>query len=138
MFVLDTCFISEFTNKSPNSGVVSWMRQQAEAELFLTTMTLGEIVKGIKRLPMGPKRSRLERWHAVELRSRFRGRILSLDEAASYQWGCLCAHLELAGKRMPAVDSQIAAICLLHDAVLVTRNEADFTGSGVRLLNPWT
>ena len=53
MFVLDTCFVSEFTKKKPNPGVLSWIRQQKESDLLITTMTLGESVKGIERLPQG-------------------------------------------------------------------------------------
>ena len=94
MFVLDTCLVSEFARKAPNPGVVAWMRQQVEAELMLTTMTLGEVVKGIERLPPGPKRTELEAWFSNDLLHRFRGRIYSLDTAASYEWGKLCARLD--------------------------------------------
>lgn len=114
------------------------MRQQVEAELVLTAMTLGEIVKGIERLPLGQKRSDLEFWFANGLLRRFRGRIYSLDTAASYEWGKLCARLELSGTPMPAVDSQIAAVGVLLGAEVVTRNEADFAHSGVKVINPWT
>ena len=138
MFVLDTCLVSEFARKAPNPGVVAWMRQQVEAELMLTTMTLGEVVKGIERLPPGPKRTELEAWFSNDLLHRFRGRIYSLDTAASYEWGKLCARLELSGTPMPAVDSQIAAVCVLLGADVVTRNESDFANSGVKVINPWT
>ena len=138
MFVLDTCFVSEFTKKQPNPGVLSWIRQQQESYLLITTMTLGELVKGIERLPQGKRRLDLENWYANDLLVRFEGRIQSLDEAAGYEWGKLCARLEQAGTPMPAVDSQIAAVCLLRGAELVTRNEADFTHSGVKIVNPWT
>lgn len=138
MFVLDTCLVSEFTKGLPNAGVLAWMRQQVESELWLTTMTLGEVVKGIERLPLSTKRMELEHWYAHDLLVRFQGRIQSLDEATSYEWGKLCARLELAGTPMPAVDSQIAAVCLLRGAVLVTRNEADFVNAGVKIINPWT
>lgn len=138
MFVLDTCLVSEFAKKAPNTGVVNWMRQQVEADLLITTMTLGEVVKGIHRLPLGQKRSDLEQWYANDLIVRFQGRIHSLDEAVGYEWGKLCARLELAGTAMPAVDSQIAAVCLLLGASLVTRNVADFAHCGVKLVNPWT
>ena len=138
MFVLDTCLVSEFARKSPNLGVVAWLRQQVETELLITTMTLGEIVKGIERLPLSQKRTELETWFATDLLPRFRGRIQSLDEAASYERGRLCARLELSGTPMPAVDSQIAAVCLLRGADIVTRNVSDFAQSGVRVVNPWT
>lgn len=138
MFVLDTCLVSEFVKKTPNPGVVAWIAAQIESELLITTMTLGEIVKGIERLPHGPKRAELNDWYSNQMLSRFRGRIQNFDEPASREWGKLCARLEQQGTRMPAVDSQIAAVCLLTGADLVTRNESDFAHSGIRVVNPWT
>ena len=138
MFVLDTCFVSEFTRKTPHPGVIGWLDQQVVSDLLITTLTLGEIAKGIERLPMSQKRTDLEIWLAHDLLARFAGRIVSFDEAAGFEWGRLCARLEMGGFMMPAVDSQIAAICLLRGADIVTRNIADFAHSGVRVVNPWT
>lgn len=138
MFVLDTCFLSEFTRKTPDPGVIAWLGQQQPSDLWFTTMTLGELVKGIERLPLGQKRTGLEIWLANDLLQRFRGRIMSFGEAAGIEWGRLCARLENTGRTMPAVDSRIAALCLLHGADIVTRNTADFAHSGVRVVNPWT
>ncbi len=101
-------------------------------------MTLGEIAKGIERLPASQKRTDLEIWLTHDLLERFAGRIVSFDEAACFEWGRLSARLEMAGFMMPAVDSQIAAICILRGADIVTRNAADFAHSGVRVVNPWT
>lgn len=56
MFVLDTCFVSEFTRKTPDPGVIAWLDQQVPSDLLITTLTLGEIAKGIERLPMRQKR----------------------------------------------------------------------------------
>ncbi len=138
MFILDTCLVSEFTRKTPNVGVIRWLDQQETGDLFITTLTLGEIAKGIERLPVSRKRTELEIWLAHDLLARFAGRIVTFDEAAGFEWGRLCARLELAGFMMPAVDSQIAAICLLRGADIVTRNAADFAHAAVRVVNPWT
>lgn len=138
MFLLDTCFVSEFTRKTPNPGVIDWLGRQEISDLLITTLTLGEIAKGIERLPMSRKRADLEIWLAHDLLARFAGRIVGFDEAAGFEWGRLCARLETGGFMMPAVDSQIAAICLLRGADLVTRNVADFAHTGVRIVNPWT
>ena len=138
MFVLDTCFVSEFAMKVPNTGVLKWLGQQDEAGLFITTLTLGELVKGIERLSLGRKRTELERWLDHDLLLRFHGRIFSFDQAAARDWGRLCATLERHGLTMPAVDSQITAICLVHGADIVTRNSKDFRSTGVEVVNPWT
>ena len=118
--------------------MIAWLAQQQISDLLITTLTLGELVKGIERLPPGQKRTELEIWLANDLLQRFHGHIASFDEAASFQWGRLCAHLESSGLMMPAVDSQIAAVCLLHGADIVTRNATDFIHSGVKVVNPWT
>lgn len=138
MTVLDTCLVSEFVKKIPNPGVLAWLAFQREEELFITSLALGELVKGIERLPTGPKRTALEAWLQKDLGIRFQGRILAFDTAAAHEWGRLCAQLEAQGIRMPAVDSQIAAICLHHRAAIVTRNVNDFIRSGVQVVNPWT
>ena len=106
------------------------MRLQVEAELLITTMTLGKVVKGIERLPMGQRRSELEHWYANDLRARFQGRIQSLDEAASYEWGAMRA----AGNGWDAAAcGGFANRGGLHPAGSCggARNEADFVQSGV-------
>lgn len=118
--------------------MIAWLGGQQPADLLITTLTLGELVKGIERLPMGQKRTDLETWLSNDLLQRFDGRIASFDEPAGFEWGRLCARLETSGLVMPAVDSQIAAVCLLHGADIVTRNTIDFTHSGVKIINPWT
>lgn len=138
MFVLDTCLVSESVRKTPNTGVMQWIGTQRSEDLWLTTLTLGELVKGIQRLPSESKRSDLEHWYAQDLMARFRGRIQGLDDGVAFEWGRLCARLESAGTPMPAVDSQIAAVCLYLGATLVTRNVAEFRHAGVQVLNPWS
>ena len=64
--------------------------------------------------------------------------VSEFDQAASREWGRLCAQMDLSGHPMPAVDAQIAAVCLLHGAAIVTRNEKHFANSGVQVVNPWT
>ncbi|MDZ4286776.1 MAG: type II toxin-antitoxin system VapC family toxin [Prosthecobacter sp.] len=138
MFVLDTCVVSEFVKTVPNSGVLAWLKAQKEEDLLITTLTLGELLKGIERLPQGPKRSNLEAWFHFDLMIRFHNRIIAFDQVASFEWGRLCARLVMSGLPMPAVDSQIAAICLSRAASLVTRNTSDFVASGVPIINPWS
>jgi toxin FitB len=138
MFVLDTCRVSEFVKKLPNDGVLHWMASENEGDLFLTSLTLGEVIKGIERLPLGKRRNELADWCETQLRRRFQNRILNFDENAGMTWGRLCARMEKLGYRMPAVDSQIAAVCSFYGATLVTRNVADFKDSGIAILNPWT
>jgi tRNA(fMet)-specific endonuclease VapC len=137
-FLLDTCVISELVAKQPNPAVVQWVDSIDENLLFLSAITIGEIKRGIEKLPDSSRKSALEDWLEDDLLIRFRDKILSIDIAVMLVWGQLAADLEKQGKPMPAVDSLIAATCLQGRLDLVTRNESDFVHSGVNVINPWT
>lgn len=135
--LLDTCIICEPTRKQPSARVLAWLAEQPEESLYLSVLTLGEIRKGIARLPVGPKRKRLERWLEHDLRERFTGRILWVDAEIADLWGRLQAQAEARGQSLPTFDSLLAATALFHGLTLVTRNTADFSATGVELLDPW-
>ncbi|MDD3828735.1 MAG: type II toxin-antitoxin system VapC family toxin [Anaerolineae bacterium] len=137
-FLLDTCVISELVARQPNPAVVQWVDSVDENMLFLSAITIGEIKRGIEKLPDSSRKSALEDWLEDDLLIRFRDKILSIDAAVMLVWGQLAADLEKQGKPMPAVDSLIAATCLQGKLDLVTRNESDFVHSGVTVINPWT
>lgn len=100
-------------------------------------VTIGEIKKGIERLPESKRKDALDQWLRDDLLAQFRHRIIGLDVELMLQWGTLLARLEARGKMMPAVDAMIAAIAIQDDLTLVTRNATDFIESGARLFNPW-
>ena len=136
-FLLDTCVISEVVKPSPNPAVLAWLAAQEEASLFISVLTLGELRRGVERLPASRKREALTAWLESELSARFSGRILSIDEAVAAQWGVMQARAERAGARLPAIDSLIAATAMAHHLTVVSRNIQDMEASGVSLLNPW-
>jgi len=136
-FLLDTCVISELVAKQPNPAVLHWVDSIDENMMFLSAITIGEIKRGIEKLPDSSRKSALEDWLESDLLIRFRDKILSIDAAVMLVWGQLAADLEKQGKPMPAVDSLIAATCLQGKLDLVTRNESDFVNSGVTVINPW-
>ena len=136
-FLLDTCVISELVARRPDPDVVQWVDSVDEERLFLSTITVGEIKKGIEKLGVSSRRSTLAEWLEDELLIRFKDRILPIDIAVMLVWGKLLADLEKQGKRMPAIDSLLAATALHGELGLVTRNEADFAHCGVTVINPW-
>jgi tRNA(fMet)-specific endonuclease VapC len=136
-YLLDTCVISELVARQPNPAVLQWVDSLDEEKLYLSAITIGEIKKGIERLPGSPRKSTLTEWLEGDLLIRFKDRILSLDTAVMLAWGTLAAGMERQGTRMPAIDSLIAAIALEGQLTLVTRNVDDFKRSGVSILNPW-
>jgi tRNA(fMet)-specific endonuclease VapC len=136
-YLLDTCVISELTTQNPDSRVIAWIDQVAEERLWLSVITIGEIKRGIERLPDSRKKRDLDRWLAEELLARFKDRIFSIDSGVMLTWGEMTARLEKTGRNLPAIDSLVAAIALHHQVHLATRNEKDFLGTGVQLFNPW-
>jgi len=136
-YLLDTCVISEFTKRQPDRSVVQWLADCDELSIYLSVLSIGEIQKGIQRLPDSPRKTDLTEWLETGLIRRFQGRLLILDTDVMLAWGSLVARLESAGQKMPAIDSLIAATALHYGLILATRNLSDFEPSGVKTLNPW-
>jgi predicted nucleic acid-binding protein len=136
-FLLDTNVLSELIKPRPHGNVVRWVESTDESFLFLSVLTFGEIGRGIAKLRPGARRAALESWLTVELRSRFQGRILPVDDAVAIRWGTVAAVAAAAGGPVPVIDGLLAATALHHDLTLVTRNGSDVAGTGVRVLDPW-
>ena len=136
-YLLDTCLISELVKKEPNPAVVSWLDEQDEQKLFLSVLNLGELQKGISKLPDGIKKDELQAWVALDLVERFTGRILEIDMETALCWGRLQGEAEQAGEKLPVMDSLIAATAVAHGLIVVTRNVRDVERCKVRVCNPW-
>lgn len=135
-YLLDTCVLSEFRKKVPEPKVLAWLELQDEDSLFLSVISIGETQKGISRLPASRRRNDLTTW-LESVVYRYGDRVLPLDTEVIQAWGELSATLEQKGRVLPAADSFIAATAIFHDLVVVTRNEDDFKGTGVRIINVW-
>lgn len=135
-YLLDTCLISEFQKPKPEQKVLKWLTNQIEESLFLSVVTIGEIQKGISALVPSKKRKNLEGW-LQSLIFRYNGRIISLGTDEMLFWGDVIIKLEKKGRVLPFMDSLIAATALTYDLVLITKNEADFKNTGVKILNAW-
>lgn len=136
-YLLDTHAVTEPSRPVPDVGLLSWMRRQDEADLFVSVVTFGELRRGAVLLPSGPKRGRFERAHRQALRW-YASTILELDLKVFVVWGELSARHRLAGVAPGMSDELIAATALVHDLTVVTRNAADFQHAGCRVLSPWT
>lgn len=137
-YLLDTCLISELVKKEPNPAVVNWLDAQEEPNLFLSVLTLGELQKGIEKLPAGAKKDELRAWAGHDLVARFAGRIVTVDLETALSWGKLQGESEAQGETLPVMDSLIAATAKAHGLIVVTRNVKDMERCQVRLCNPWS
>lgn len=136
MFLLDTNVVSEPTKKQPSPKVLSWLAAQRAPTLFMSVVSLGELTRGLDKLPSGRRKQDLTKWiNRLSLDEFAHGRMLSVDDAVALTWGRLDA---LAGRTLAVPDALIAATALVHNLTIATRNQRDFAGLGVRVVNPWT
>ena len=133
-YLIDTNVLSELRRPQPHPSVLAWFEKHPKRTLYLSVLTLGEIRKGINKLPSGPRREALDNWLEQELPMYFSGRLLTLDAATADTWGQLCARVQ---RPLPAIDGLLAATALQHHMSLVTRNTRDFEGLGLNVVNPW-
>ena len=137
-FLLDTNVLSEPTKERPNSGVLTWLSQVNEDQVFVSVVTITELRYGVERLPIGKRRERLDGWLRRDLILRFEGRILPIDLPIADACGGLMARSESIGRPMEARDAFIAATAEVHGLTLVTRNASDFEPTLKAIMSPWT
>ncbi len=135
-YLLDTCIISELVRPVPNKAVMNWLASVPSEHLFLSALTIGEVKRGIARMPESKKKTRLLGWFEMLL-SDYSDRIIPVDRAIAEAWGNLQAIAEEAGQRMSVIDGYIAATAAARQMVVVTRNEDDFAPSHQVVINPW-
>ena len=134
---MDTNVIFELVKAKPEAKVVNWVRRIDEDALFLSVLTLGEMRKCIAEVTSGAGRAKLEMWLDTELRARFAGRFLPVDEEVADRWGTTPVVMARTGKPLPMIDGLMVATASRYNLVFVTRNTADFAGTGVPCLDPW-
>ena len=132
-WLLDTNIISNVTKPAPSERLVAWMAEQADEDLFICSLTVAEIRRGILEKPAGKKRRELERWFAGPdgPQTLFAGRVLPFDEEAGLAWARLMAEGTAKGRPRSPLDMIIAAVAEANGCMVVTENERDFAGVGV-------
>ena len=134
--LLDTCVLSELRRPKGNASVRRAVDALADESLFISVVSVGEIVKGIALLRDTQHRRALEAWLQT-LERHYADRLLPIDLETSRIWGELTAAAQKAGRTIPATDGLIAATARRHGLHVMTRNTGDFEATGVLLLNPW-
>jgi predicted nucleic acid-binding protein len=135
-YLLDTNIISNAVKAAPSSALLAWMEDQLDEDLFISSLSLAEIRRGVLEKPAGKKRKELEQWFAGPEgpQALFRGRVLAFDERAALIWGRLMAQGTAQGRPRSALDTIVAAIAEANDCVVVTDNEKHFPGA--KVINP--
>jgi len=135
-YLLDTNILSNVTKPKPSEALLAWMGDQVDTDLFIASLTVAEIRRGVLEKPAGKRRDQLESWFSGPEgpQALFAGRILSFDEKAGLIWARLMADGKGKGRPRSGLDTIIAAVAEANECVLVTDNERDF--DGIEIVNP--
>jgi predicted nucleic acid-binding protein len=135
-YLLDTNILSNVVKPQPSKSLLAWMAVQEDDDLFIASLTVAEIQRGILEKPRGKKRDALDAWFSGREgpQSLFAGRILSFDDKAGLIWARLMAEGTAAGWPRSGLDMIIAAVAGANECLLVTDNEKDF--AGLQIVNP--
>jgi toxin FitB len=136
-YLLDTCFISELRKPEPKQSVTDWFSAVDEHCLYISALTIGEIRYGIALLTDDRKKKDLQAWLS-RIEESFAELILPVDEIVAKKWGDMRACLQAKGVSISVVDGLLAATCYTNRLTLVTRNEKDFSATGIDIINPWS
>lgn len=135
-YLLDTNIISNVVKPSPSSSLLAWMGAQRDEDLFIASLTVAEIRRGILDMPPGRKRRALDAWFdgPEAPRALFAGRVLPFDDRAALLWAWLMSNGKAEGRPRSSLDMIVAATAGANDCVVVTDNERDF--AGLDIVNP--
>jgi toxin FitB len=136
-YILDTNVISELVAAQPSPNVTRWIEEVDPNQVYLSVIAIGELKKGIEKLPDSRRKKLLDQWLSADLLVRFQDRILLIDQETMLLWGAMSARLETAGRPISAMDGLLAATALQYQYALVTRNTTHFIDTGIQLHNPW-
>ncbi len=137
MIILDTNAVSEPLKPLPNAQYMHWFAAQPIDSLYLTSITVAEMLTGIAKMPAGKRRNAVQTGISKQVFPLFDGRVLNFDAACAAFFAEVIVRANRTGNDIAFEDAAIAAIALTHRFQLVTRNVRDFKGTGVALINPW-
>lgn len=136
MIVLDTNVVSEAMKPAPNPHVRAWLNNQAAETLYLTSVTLAELLFGIRLLPSGKRKDILVQ--ALDrLMALFRNRVLPFDTDAAKFYAELAVAARGAGRAFPTADGYIAAIAASRRFMVASRDVAPYEAAKIVVINPW-
>lgn len=137
-WLLDTNVISELRKPKANDNVRAFVASQPGEILFLSDITIAEIRFGIEQLDDPGRRADLNLWLDRTLRPVFEGRILSIGEDVILRWKMLHVAGQKRGHTFSQPDLFIAALAVVEDLVVVSRDTSEFIAAGVPVFDPWS
>ena len=137
MILIDTIVVSEPLRPRGDPRVAAWLDRQGPESLYISTISVAEVLFGVATLPAGQRRARLAEAFENEVARLFAGRVLSFDLSAARTCAAVMAAARACGFAIGVADGQIAAIAAANALSVATRDEAPFKAAGVETVNPW-
>ncbi len=134
-YLLDTNVVSEIVKRNPAPSVMQWLEKIPNDLIYISVLTIGEIRKGIEKIPDKKRKEKIKLWLEIELEQWLRDRILSINVDVAERWGRLYHEMN---RPIPIIDSLLAATALHYDLKIATRNEQDFQYPAIEVINPWS
>lgn len=138
MILLDTNAISEASKPAGDANVRAWLDTQAAETLYLSSITIAELLLGIAILPDGRRKTALDDNLRRRVLPFFEARILVFDVAAAEAYARLQARCRATGKAVAVADGYIAAIAIAHCLTVATRDTGPFVAAGLPVIDPWS
>jgi predicted nucleic acid-binding protein len=137
VIILDTNVVSEPMRPDGHRGVQAWLDEQTAETLYLTSISLSELLLGVEVLPDGKRRVGLAAALSELLATLFGARVLPFDQQAATMYAARVSRARAAGRAISMADGQTAAIAAVHGFTVATRDTAPFVAAGVPVVNPW-
>jgi predicted nucleic acid-binding protein len=138
VIILDTNVLSELMRPRPLERVTKWLTHRAVANLFVTSISQAEILRGIALMPRGKRRDALASEAEATFEKEFAGRVLTFGSAAARAYAAITAARRALGRPISIFDAQIAAIARARGGAIATRNVSDFLDCGIEVMDPWS
>jgi len=133
-YLVDTNILSEMTRKQPDNRIVEWFENTANTDMFISVISVGELVYGVAKLPDGTKKMKLSAWLSDLFYENFYDRIVGISMDVMEAWGEMSAKFM---RTLPILDTLIAATALVNNMIVVTGNTRDFKDiPGLNFYNP--
>jgi hypothetical protein len=137
VIILDTNVVSEPMKPDGNRGVQAWLDEQIAETLYITSVSVSELLLGIELLPDGKRKEGLTAALRDLLVTLFGDRVLPFDLDAATMYAARISKARAAGRAISMADGQIAAIAAVHGFIVATRDTAPFVAAGVPVMSPW-
>ena len=136
-YLIDTCILSELMRIKQDPKVLAWFDSVPDSSLFVSLFSIGEIRRGILRLPPSHRRDELTQAFDSQLLPLFSDKLVAWNRKAAEVWAEIYTHGEEVGRCPSLLDSMIGATALAHGMAMVTRNVRDFQFEGLKVINPF-